>query len=345
MRVSGFVVSCAVAVGCAGFAPVGAQAQELPGSVLEKSKELAETPMAKMVGRWRGEGWAMDRSGQKQTTVARERAHWNMAGTTIIVEGLGVAGEGDDLVVGHNAFGLIEMQSGKPVFYARRVGEEFEKFEIQIDKETGNVQWWRGENVRFTVTLTDMTWKEIGEYSTDGGKSWVQFMGMELHKVPGEAELKAQKVGSDADINADAGAMQLYRKAQSLMKDGKREDGYKVAQQAMKKFADEKNNLAWMLLESIEVNGKRVDVHFNMSEKERTMADGIVKPLSFRIWDEATGDLTEIIDFEYGVFEGKPVTAALGQTIRGSHLNLGTMPVDASYEDIRAKLMEIVKNR
>lgn len=344
VRVSGLVAIGVVALGCGALLPVSASAQDMPGAVLEKSGSLADAPVAKMVGRWRGEGWSIDRSGQRITSLARERAHWNMAGTAIIVEGLGTAGEGDNLVVGHDAFGLVEMQNDTMVFYARRAGEEFQKFAIEHDEVTGNLRWRRGENVRFTITLTDMTWIEIGEYSTDGGNSWTQFLGMELHKVADEAELRAQKVGEDDEVDADS-AMSVYRRAQALMKEGRREEGYRAAQRAMQRFVEEGNDLAWMLIESIELEGKRIDVHFNMGSNERTMADGIVRPMSFRVWDVSTGDLVETIDFEFGVVGGKPMTAALGKETGGRHDNFGTMPVESSYEDIRAKLIELVRGR
>ena len=95
-------------------------------------------------------------------------------------------------------------------------------------------------------------------------------------------------------------AMTLYREAQALMKDGKLATGYETAEKAMAQFIAEDFDLPWMLLESIDAGDKRVDVHFNMGERERDMPDdGIVRPLSFRIW--SSGDdsqLLQVIDFE-----------------------------------------------
>jgi len=151
--------------------------------------------------------------------------------------------------------------------------------------------------------------------------------------------------GSDTNRSAqtapatqpDADAMVLYRQAQALMKAGKREEGYAVAQKAMKQFVAENRRLAWMLLESIDLDDRRVDVHFNMGPEERDPPDiGIVKPLSFRVW--AKGEdraLMEIIDFEIGLFDGKPSTAALGQSRGAIHATLELLPLDASYETVR----------
>src|SRR5687767_12233735 len=111
----------------------------------------------------------------------------------------------------------------------------------------------------------------------------------ELAKV--EAQLK--KKPDDPTLN--------YRKAQWLMKLEKFEEGYAAAQKAMECFVKGNVELAWMLLESVDLGHVRVDVHFNMGPKERKRPEmGIVRPLSFRIWNKpAKGEelaLLEVID-------------------------------------------------
>lgn len=63
-----------------------------------------------------------------------------------------------------------------------------------------------------------------------------------------------------ASAETKPSAMADYRKAQQLMKEGKYEEGYNVAQKAMQQFIADGDELAWMMLESIEVGDKRVDV-------------------------------------------------------------------------------------
>jgi hypothetical protein len=55
--------------------------------------------------------------------------------------------------------------------------------------------------------------------------------------------------------------------------------------------------------------------------------------------------LLEIIDFEIGIMDGKPGTAALGQSLGGVHANFGMLETDANYEDIRKKAVELIKRR
>jgi hypothetical protein len=141
--------------------------------------------------------------------------------------------------------------------------------------------------------------------------------------------------------------MLYYRKAQTLMKLKKYDEGYKTAQTAMKRFMANNNNLAWMMLESIDLGNLRVDVHFNMGPKERRPPRiGIIDPLTFRVWTkDKDPKLLEMIDFEYGMMDGKPMTAALGQMQGQAHLNFGMVDAKAKYEEIRKKAIELIKKR
>jgi len=129
------------------------------------------------------------------------------------------------------------------------------------------------------------------------------------------------------------------------MKQGKYAEGYKSAKAAMRQFIAEDDDLAWMMLESIQVPGKRIDVHFNMGERERKMPEnGIVRPLSFRIWSSGKETkLLRTIDFEIGRSSGKSATAAIGEMTGRGHSNFGILDVDSSYETIRNKVVELVK--
>jgi hypothetical protein len=141
--------------------------------------------------------------------------------------------------------------------------------------------------------------------------------------------------------------MPYYRRAQCLMAMGRCEDGYQAAKEAMTIFVKNDNHLAWMLLESIDLERVQVDVHFNMGPQERNPPkDGIVRPLSFRVWSKGKErSLMAIIDFEIGMSDGKPQTAALGQKFADAHANFGMLPVDAKYEQVGKRAIELIKER
>ena len=141
--------------------------------------------------------------------------------------------------------------------------------------------------------------------------------------------------------------MPYYRRAQCLMALGRCEEGYQAAKEAMAVFVKSGAHLSWMLLESIDLERLQVDVHFNMGPQERNPPKyGIVRPLSFRVWSKGKErSLLAIIDFEIGMSDGKPQTAALGQEFGDAHANFGMLPVDAKYELIRTKAIELIKRR
>ncbi|MGI5868921.1 MAG: tetratricopeptide repeat protein [Kiritimatiellia bacterium] len=156
-------------------------------------------------------------------------------------------------------------------------------------------------------------------------------------------EIEAQIVKTPDD------PMLFYRKARCLMTLEKREEGYQAAKEAMALFIKKGDDLAWMLLEQIDLGHIRVDVHFNMGSRERHPPEmGIIRPLSFRIWEKGEGededgDLLRIIDFEFGMFDGKPTTAALGQSTGMMHSNFGMLDTDSTYGQIRKRLIELTK--
>lgn len=166
-----------------------------------------------------------------------------------------------------------------------------------------------------------------------------------LETAPESIEAAEMEEGQPYDAG-DASAMDLYRQAQALMRDGRKQEGYETAQAAMQRFIADGDDLAWMMLESVEVGEKRIDVHFNMGPKERdTTLDGIVKPLSFRVW--STGDearLLRTLDYENGRYQGQIITAAIGEQRGTVHGNLGMLEPSASYEEILQKVIEIVQD-
>src|SRR5688572_12354668 len=72
---------------------------------------------------------------------------------------------------------------------------------------------------------------------------------------------------------------------QLLAKAGKCDEAYAAAQLAMKKFIAADKELAWIMLDTLEVDGHMVSVHFNMGADERAPPKlGIVRPISFRVY-------------------------------------------------------------
>ena len=161
---------------------------------------------------------------------------------------------------------------------------------------------------------------------------------------PSEAAHRQLEKLDAAIQKAPDNPMNYYRRAQCLMKMGQYDRGYRTAREAMQRFIDKKSTLAWMLLEEIDMGTVRVSVRFNMGPNERKppVDFGIVRPVSFIVHK---GGLREVIDYEIGYMDGKPSTAAFGQMIDGAHANFGMVELDAGYDKIRKKAIDLIKAR
>ena len=138
-----------------------------------------------------------------------------------------------------------------------------------------------------------------------------------------------------------------YRKCQALFAAGKQQEAIDYAKVAMEKFIKAKVDLAWMLLGSVKTDKYRIDVHYNMGPRERAkpaQLSGIVRPYSFRVWESGDGGkLVKKLDFEIGYFQGKPMTAAVGEmTADGSHSNYGALETNADFATVLAKVMSVL---
>ena len=135
-----------------------------------------------------------------------------------------------------------------------------------------------------------------------------------------------------------------YRKCQALFAKGKQQEAVDHAAVALAKFKAAGRNLAWMRLGSFTTKTHRVDVHYNMGPRERAeKKDGIVRPYSFRVWTKDTQPkLVRILDFELGCFDGKVMTAAVGETTSGAHANYGIVDPKSDFATIKKKVLEII---
>jgi hypothetical protein len=140
------------------------------------------------VGEWTGTAW-FDAGGHRMETAMVERIQWKLDGSALLVEGVGRAkgGPADGRVV-HNALAVLSYDPGakKYRFHHWRESGEHGESELRIGED--NVTWETpGPQgvARFTVTIKDGRWHEVGEASGDGGQTWFKFMEMNLERKGG----------------------------------------------------------------------------------------------------------------------------------------------------------------
>ncbi len=152
------------------------------------------------------------------------------------------------------------------------------------------------------------------------------------------------KIEADLKSNPDDPTLH-YRKCQALFAMGKEQAAIDHAPTALKKFKESNDGLAWLLLGSITTDHYKIDVHYNMGDRERAdKKDGIVRPFSFRVWTkDDEPKLVRILDFELAYFEGELISAAIGEQVEDEHANLGIVDPKSNFDAIKKKVLEIVK--
>jgi hypothetical protein len=139
---------------------------------------------------------------------------------------------------------------------------------------------------------------------------------------------------------------QLYQaRAVLLMELGRRNEGYEAAKQAMAAHIKANDGVFWFGLERIDLGNFIVSSIFNMAEVERNPpATGIIRPLTFRLFKKSEVPIAGIIDYEVGLIDGKPASAAFRIREGKTFLNFDSMNKVSEYEDIRQIAVELLKS-
>lgn len=141
-------------------------------------------PLLGWVGEWKGEGWSIDASRQRTEFTVSENIQPKLEGRILLAEGIGKAkSTGQE---GFHAFG---------VFY---YNEQAKTYEVKSWLNDGNMSLSKAEineqgqfiwgfqvpggRIRYTITLTDTTWNEKGEFVMESGQAF-PIMEMNLTKV------------------------------------------------------------------------------------------------------------------------------------------------------------------
>ena len=162
-------------------------------SVLFANGAIAQTPaalnsreaMQKLrlwPGHWTGSSvWSM--RGKEERSTVEETVAWKVDGHALLVNGLGKDAEGQ---IVHEALAVLSYNSFESKYHLNSwlrdgrstdawfkiVGEN--QFQWGFDTPQGKI--------RYSITLTEKTWKETGEFSSDGTQ-WYPFLTMDLTKA------------------------------------------------------------------------------------------------------------------------------------------------------------------
>jgi hypothetical protein len=138
-----------------------------------------------LTGNWKGSGY-IQMGPQKHLFNETEVIRLKLNGTLIQIEGEGKDKQNPEITI-HQAFAIIsyDVQNAKYLMKAFRGDGE------QIDAETKLVddytfQWSFSNSmagqIKFTISVRNNEWTEIGEMSRDNGATWTKYLEMTLDK-------------------------------------------------------------------------------------------------------------------------------------------------------------------
>jgi hypothetical protein len=145
-----------------------------------QSKAMA--PLSIFDGIWRGPATITLPDGGTLQLTQTERVGSMLGGTVKVIEGRGYMPDGS---VGFNAFAVISFspQTGRHVFrsHAQGYAGDF-PLEVRPDGFTWSTPAGPGATIRYTATLKDGVWTEIGERVVEG-KPPMKMFEMQLKRI------------------------------------------------------------------------------------------------------------------------------------------------------------------
>ncbi len=140
------------------------------------------TPLAYMDGVWRGPAWSITGPGQRHDITQTERIGPFLDGTVKVIEGRGYNADGS---VGFNAFGTISYSPGTHVYtlhaYAQGNVGDF-VLNMKPDGYIWEIPAGPSMTIRYTATVTDSSWLEVGDQIMAGSPP-VRIFEMRLKRI------------------------------------------------------------------------------------------------------------------------------------------------------------------
>lgn len=175
-----WMVVCLLSV-LAPTAAVHGQDRYNPETLLAPQREAMKR-LAYTDGVWRGPAWTVLPNGQKHHITQTERIGPFLGGTLKVIEGRGYEPDGR---VSFNAFGIISYAPDKNAYmlrsYAQGHAGDFE-LKLKDDGYTWEIPAGPGMTIRYTATVKDGAWKEVGDRIVKD-KEPVRFFEMDLKRM------------------------------------------------------------------------------------------------------------------------------------------------------------------
>ena len=137
-----------------------------------------------LVGEWKGEAVVRMGPGEPVRVQQVERVQSKLGGKVLLIEGQGT----EDGKIVHDALAVISWDEAKKTHRFSTYLFNRPSAETTLEVTGPNSAVWGLDTpqgrMRYTMRLTEKgEWHEIGEFTRDGGATWVQFIDMRLTKV------------------------------------------------------------------------------------------------------------------------------------------------------------------
>jgi len=172
-------------IALAAAAAAAAHAEPAPRVAPVKPTAALAAPMAKldyMRGVWAGPAKGTGPDGKPYTVTQTERMGRMLGGDIVVIEGRGYMPDGS---TGFNAFGVVSYDPRSQRYELRSYAQgQAGTFELKLTADGYRWEIPAGPDaiIRFTATIKDKHWREVGEYIARG-KPGVQTFEMNLTRV------------------------------------------------------------------------------------------------------------------------------------------------------------------
>ncbi len=163
--------------------PLTSSAQGRPDpTALMAAQKKAIAVLSALDGVWRGPAWTVLPSGEKRNAIQTERIGPFLDGAVKVVEGRGY-----DAQTGQETFNALAVISYDPAAqsYNLRTYAQGYSGDYKLVPTSDGYMWEHQAGpslVRYTVTIKDGTWHEVGE-RTMPGREPVRFLEMTLRRI------------------------------------------------------------------------------------------------------------------------------------------------------------------
>jgi hypothetical protein len=180
-----------LASGCASAAaqtqPQPAAAPSYRGPDLATQRAAIER-LSSLVGQWSG---TADLEFPVQRTIYQtERVERSADGLLLFIHGAGYADAGHSGDPVFRAFGVISYDDQRQIYEMRAYNEGRAVTAEARFLDDGRFQWTMNFSpviVRYTLTVEDSRWREVGEMSRDAGATWTRTIEIDLARAEANA--------------------------------------------------------------------------------------------------------------------------------------------------------------